>query len=525
MQVTRSSVFAAICALRTPMKHLSQLTLLAGAILVAAALPVAQQTQPPPAKPQAPAAGRGGAPVQGAEIDIALTARFDRNGDKRLDYAERTAARDYLAEHPELRRPVRGGRLTKTPTPGPKLTPADVTPVSAKVPLYDPGTLRTLFLEFEHADWEQELAAFWHTDVDVPATVTVDGRRYPDVGVSFRGNNSFTAVPEGLKRPLTLRLDSLHKDQNLLGYRTLHLLNSNQDPTFLRTVLYLDISRDYIPTLKANFARVSINGESWGIYVNQQAFTKEFLREHFPVDTLARWKSPNNSVGGGMSYLGDDVALYRKWYEIKSKDDKASWAALIEACRVLNETPPERLEQALAPVMDVDAVLEFLALDVTLVNNDGYWRDGSDFNLFRDPTGRFVLTSHDANEGLRTGGRGGRGAQPDPLTTLDDPNKALRHKLLAVPALRTRYLAHMGDIAEKWLDWKRLGPLVERYQKLIADDVAKDGRKHDSTEAFTTGVYGPGGDVPPPATTIKGFADQRRAALLAHPEIVKARGR
>jgi hypothetical protein len=29
----------------------------------------------------------------------------------------------------------------------------------------------------------------------------------------------------------------------------------------------------------------------------------------------------------------------------------------------------------------------------------------------------------------------------------------------------------------------------------------------------------------PAVTTIKGFADQRRAALLAHPEIVKARQR
>jgi hypothetical protein len=94
-----------------------------------------------------------------------------------------------------------------------------------------------------------------------------------------------------------------------------------------------------------------------------------------------------------------------------------------------------------------------------------------------------------------------------------------------VPALRTRYLGYLGEIAEKWLDWARLGPIVERYQKLIAEDVARDTRKLDTTEAFTIGVYGPVGQPAPPATTIKGFADQRRAALLAHPEIVKARQR
>ena len=106
---------------------------------------------------------------------------------------------------------------------------------------------------------------------------------------------------------------------------------------------------------------------------------------------------------------------------------------------------------------------------------------------------------------------------------MDDPNKALRHKLLAVPALRTKYLAAMGDIAEKWLDWAQLGTIVERHRKLIADDVARDTRKLDTTEAFTTGVYGQPGEEPPSAGTIKGFADQRRSALLNHPEIAKAR--
>lgn len=55
--------------------------------------------------------------------------------------------------------------------------------------------------------------------------------------------------------------------------------------------------------------------------------------------------------------------------------------------------------------------------------------------------------------------------------------------------------------------------------------MARDGRKLDSTEAFTTGVYGEEGEESPPVTTIKEFADRRRRALLSHPEVVKARER
>src|SRR6185503_7095266 len=211
------------------------------------------------------------------------------------------------------------------------------------------------------------------------------------------------------------------------------------------------------------------------------------------------------------------------WYEIKGADNPAAWRALVRATRILKDTPVDQLQAALPAVMDVDEVLRYLALDVALVNNDGYWRDGSDFNLYLNAKGRFLVTQHDANEGFRTGGRAGGAAQPEPLTTLDDPNKALRQKLLAVPDWRRKYLLYIGDIAEKWLDWNRLGPLVAKYERLIGDDVARDTRKLDATEAFAAGIHGPADGTPPPASTLRGFADQRRAALLSHPDIVKAR--
>jgi hypothetical protein len=460
--------------------------------------------------------------VQGAEEDIPLVSRFDRNGNQVLERAERDSARVYLSAHPELRAPPRGRRLTKVGSPGPRLTENDVKRYPESVPLYDAGSLRTFFFEFEHPDWEAELEAFWHTDVEVPATLRVDGKTYRDVGMSFRGNNSFTNVPAGLKRPFSITIDFVH-DQHLLGYRSLNLLNANQDPSFLRSPLFLDIARQYIPAQKANFVRVVVNGESWGVYVNQETFSKEFVKERYGQEAGTRWKSPNNSVGGGLSYLGDSIPLYRRWYEQKGKDDTVAWRKLVHVTKVLNETPSEQLESTLAPLMDVDEVLKYLALDVALANQDGYWKDGSDFNLHLSRSGRFQVLFHDVNEGLRSGGRaGGPGSQPDPLVTLDDTNKALRHKLLAVPALRDRYLTYIGDIAEKWLDWNKLGPMVEAYRTLIADDVARDTRKHDSIEGFHTGILGvPDSSAVP--STIKGFAQLRRAALLAHPEIVRTR--
>ncbi len=212
----------------------------------------------------------------------------------------------------------------------------------------------------------------------------------------------------------------------------------------------------------------------------------------------------------------------------------------MKLCKTLNTTPADQLEKALAPMLDIDEVLRFLAVDNALVNNDGYWTRASDYSIYLDVKGVFHIFPHDANEtfgpsGGRGGmggpmgppppgaqfgppgdqGRGGRGgpggmmmgggATLDPLIGLNDTTKPLRSKLLAVPALRERYMTYVRQIATKWLDWNTLGPLAQKYQALIAADVKTDTRKLDSYEAFSAGVE-----------TLKAFAEQRRAYLLSY---------
>ncbi len=487
--------------------------------------------------------GRGGPGGMGpGQQEIKLLQQYDKDGDGRLNAEERKAARESAASRSSGRRGGRGGfggGAQQGGTPGAKLTPADVKSYSSE-PFYDMQTLRTLFLQFEEADWEKELADFHNTDVEVAAKLTVDGKTYPDVGVHFRGNTSYSSVPEGLKRSLGISIDFANPDQRLYGYRTLNLLNSMSDPTFLRVVLYLQVMRDYIPALKANYARVVINGESWGIYVNEQQFNTDFTKEFFGSTKGVRWKVPVSMGGGPLAYLGEDPASYKRVFEIKSKDDPKSWTDLIRLCKVLNQTPPEQLEKALEPLLDIDGALKYLAVDVALINNDGYYSRGSDFNLYEDEKGRFHVVPNDVNETIRPseggrggpfgGGGGGGGARLDPFTGSNDQNKPLLSRLLAVPSLRARFLGYVRDVSEKWLTWDKIGPLATQYQALIAADVKADTRKLDTFEAFTSGVAGEsaaaqefsgfrgrgGGMNAAPEMSLKSLLDQRRAYLLEY---------
>lgn len=401
--------------------------------------PLQGRGEPPPQGPGGPPDfGRGGPFGPGGPMgqQRKLVKQFDKDNDGRLNATERQAAREVAKKDgggmgrrggPGFGPPGgfggRGGNQTP-PKAGPHVSPEQVQSYP-KASLYEPTVLRTLFLEFENKDWEAELQDFHGTDVEVPATLTVDGKKYPNVGVHFRGMSSYMGVPAGYKRSLNVKLDFADKKQRLYGAKTLNLLNSHDDPSFMSTVLFSQVSRSYIPAPKANFVRVVINGESWGVYVNAQQFDKLFLAENFKTDKGARWKvrgSPGG--GGGLDYLGDNVDAYKRRYEIKSGDDAKAWKALINLCKVLNETPADKLEAALKPILDIDSALWFLALDMALINDDGYWIRASDYSIYLDEKGKFHLVAHDMNEAFRQAGgpgfggpggpRGGRGGPGGP---------------------------------------------------------------------------------------------------------------
>ncbi|AWM38012.1 spore coat protein CotH [Gemmata obscuriglobus] len=594
----------------------------------------------PTAFPQPPGGGFGGkggfGPPGGQERK--LVAEYDKNKDGWLNADERKPAREAAKKGGRggFGGPKGGfGKGGESGKPGPKVSPAEVKNYpDAK--LYDASVLRTLFLEFENADWESEMQDFHGTDVDLPATVTVDGKRYPNVGVHFRGMSSYMGVGAGSKRSLNMSFDMADGKQRLYGYKTLNLLNAHEDPSLMSTVLYSHIANKYTPTPKANFVKVVINGESWGVYVSVQQFDKVFLNENYKTTKGTRWKVRGSPGGrGGLEYFGDDPAAYKRIFEMKSGENEDAWKALVNFCKVLNQTPPNKLEEALKPIADLDNILWFLALDAALINCDGYWIRSSDYSVYLDEKGKFHVIPHDMNEAFRPAGGpgmggpgmggpggggfrppapgevlpaplqdalqltaeqkkqlaeiqketeakleklltaeqfkqfkemkerapggpggfagpgggfpggpgggfpggpggsggGGRGVELDPLVGLNDASKPLRSKLLAVPALRAKYLANVKRIAEESLDWKALGPVVAQYRKLIEKEVELDTRKLDSFEAFkrntddnapSAGGGGGGFGRGSQGMNVRAFAEQRQKYLLANPEVKKA---
>jgi hypothetical protein len=532
---------------------------------------------PPGFQPQGfggggPGSGRGGPPR-----DQKILKDFDEDGNGRLNSKERAAALATLKSQGS-NRPRRGPRGPQPSGPAAKgisIAPADVESFP-KATLYDKSVLRTVFIDFDFETWQEDMAALKHTDIDVPATMIVDGQTYPNVGVHFRGMSSFSHIPATYKRSLNVSLDFVDSKQQLYGYKTLNLLNSNGDAAMMSSVLYSHLAQEHLPVPKANLVKVVINGEYWGVFANVQQFNKQFLDEHFGSSKGARWKvSGNPNADGGLRFLGDNIDDYRQRFEIKSKDTEAPWRALIELCRVLEETPTNKLQAALEPLLDVDGLLWFLALDVALVNSDGYWTRASDYNIFLDKSGKFHILPHDMNEAFKDGRGGGPGRPPggggpgggrpgfegpegrpgappagdnrgqrdprgggqpgfggrnqgpgggrpghgdttlEPLIGIDNPRMPLRSKILVIPELKERYLQYVKVIAND-LEWKKVAPLVAETRRLISNDVKLDSKKLTTFDAFMIATN----DKPEPqAPSLRNFFDKRRAFLLKHEAI------
>ena len=491
-----------------------------------------------------------------------MLAKFDVNSNGRLEGAELDAAREELKKNPPQSRGGGGGRQPggesgpmgrggpggpggpggdrQPGTKGPAVALTDVKHYK-DAPLFSNDVVRTVFLEFPMPDWEAELELFHGTDIDFPATMTVDGVKYEGVGVHFRGASSYMMVPRGSKRSFNISIDHTDPTLRLYGQSTLNLLNSNGDPSMLSSVLYSHLAAGHLAVPAANLVQVVVNGESWGVFASLEQFNKSFLIKHWPdfKGDGARWKVHGSpQATSGLDYGGDDVAYYTTRYEIKSKASDKDWNALIKLCRVLTETPLDELEAALTPIFDIDSALWFIAMDIASSNSDGYWVRSSDYSIYRDPKGVFHILPHDMNEAFKGhaegpgGGRGMRGGRPggrqggpqggppdgppdqprppqdqpppndqggmrgprggaggmsgfelDPLHGLTDARKPLRSRLLALPSLRARYLECVKTIARD-MSWDQIGPFVAQQRTLIEGLVAADTRKGTTTASF-----------------------------------------
>ncbi len=388
-----------------------------------------------------------------------------------------------------------------------------------KATLYDHLIVRDIHLSFTQPNYWQIMQGNYQSQTNLMATMVVDGITYDSVGVRFKGQTSYSQTGNAQKKSFNIETDWLVPGQKLMGYDILNLHNCFQDESFMREVFFQHQLRNHIPIAKSAFTKLYINGQNWGVYPNIEQVSGEFLNEWFLSNDGSLWRAdrPPGSPGGpgggwgdgtaALNYHGPDTSLYQPYYTLKRFTKTNPWDDLVNTCDVLNNTPLANLPQTLAGVMDIDRTLWVLAAEILFSDDDSYVHKGKmDYYVYYEPeTGRMVAQEYDGNSVMSPNYQ-----YWSPFYHETNPNYPLLNRLLAIPGLRQRYLAHLRTLIAEAFDTTTAFPLIDGYKALIDTMVQNDPKKLYSYSQFVNEI-----------TVLKNFITLRKGFLNNNPEVMQ----
>lgn len=370
---------------------------------------------------------------------------------------------------------------------------------------YDLNEIGSINLEFYDANFWTLLHQNYNSDDYILATLTYNGEVYDSVGVQFKGETSYLRPKQegSSKFSFDIKIGEFVEDQEIDGYSTLNLNNAFEDDSFMREIIYGRLAGKHIPAPRGNYLTLTLNGEHWGLYTNIQQVNNDLLSEWFPSNDGIRWRADSDFEPGGgpgpggggpggqwgdgtaaLNYLGEDLAEYQQYYKLKSTDVEDPWLYLVDVCRTLNAPNSTDYLKNISNLIDLDATLWFLATEILFSDDDSYvYKGKNDYSLFYElQTGLMQPLEIDGNSILSP-----INLNWSPFYHVSEENYPLLNRLLVIPEVRQRYLAHVRTILTDSFN-EDTQALIESLRPFIADHVAEDPKTSTTFSQFNIGV-------------------------------------
>ncbi len=322
--------------------------------------------------------------------------------------------------------------------------------VFAQQSFFQLDSLQTIEIFFGNSNWDyiMDTAKAGNNGYSACDSVRINGTNYTNAMIKYKGESTYDAA--NAKNPLHISLDKIINNANYQGVSEIKLGNCYSDASMLREILAYEILGKYMHCSRANFAKVFINNQYYGLFNNAEDIGKQFIATHFSTqgNTIVKANpSDVNAAKPDLTYQGIDSVNYDNRYELKSD---YAWKHLIDLCDTLNNNTP-----AIESILDVDRALWMHAFNNATVNLDSY--TGSfrqNYYLIRDNNKRLNPVIWDLNMCFGTFSLTGSApslslSQKQSLSpTLHKTDAAwpLISKLLANNLYYKQYLAHLKTI-------------------------------------------------------------------------------
>ena len=358
--------------------------------------------------------------------------------------------------------------------------------------VFDIG-IRNIDIYFSQTNWDDSLDIYYANGLSerlIADSILIDGVMDDNVGIKYKGNSSYNVA--NVKNPMNIKLDYVNNGQSIDGYNVLKLSNGFRDPSFVREVLSYEMASEYMPSPKATYAKVTVNGTLIGLYTCVQSIDDDFTNENFYERKGPFFKVDNTGIivpgcSGSLGILEyySDTNCYQRAYEMESTDD---WTELGNFLDTLNNhfTDVEN-------VMDIDRTLWMMAFENLIVGLDGPINSiPHNFYLFKDNNGRFSPLLWDMNMAFGTFTNG----LPNPVTNADlqeldifhestNSQNKLTTQIFSSDRYKRMYVAHMRTILNEQFVNNSYSTRALALQQLIDTEVNTDPNTFYSYTDFT----------------------------------------
>lgn len=171
--------------------------------------------------------------------------------------------------------------------------------------LFDTSSILTVNILMDDADWNDMLTnataeEYYQCDVEV------NGTTFYRVGIRLKGNTSLTSIasdPTTDRYSFKLEFDHYVDGQTCFGLDKLILNNNYADATNMKEALIYDMYR-YLGADASlyNYAKISVNGEYWGVYLALEAVEDSFMLRNYGAQSGKLYKPDSMNIGDGKDF-------------------------------------------------------------------------------------------------------------------------------------------------------------------------------------------------------------------------------
>lgn len=294
----------------------------------------------------------------------------------------------------------------------------------------------------------------------VPATFTMTYsqggrvvRSFGPWGVTLKVKGmygSFRNLPAGEKAGLKIKFPSGRRPD---GLKKFTLNNMVQDGSMVREVLAYEVFRSMgVAAPRAGYARVTINGDYFGTYLNLETMDDV---------ALPRWFGSTGHLYEGSygSWWGDVADPFSGHYEVDEgkESDRSDLAALIAAAR----SPAQGWLARMHKVADLEQMTRMWACEWFTGHWDGYSQHiANNYYLHADAAGRFTMMPWGTDQTFTWAER---------FNT--SPDHFIFNNCLRDPVGKAMYLDALQAVADQWLALG-LEDLADRAHLSVAQESA-----------------------------------------------------